>query len=1616
MTCSIKSVILDNLESKGMISTQSGAPVVTAPVTSLMNESRRLSMQIMRDFGEDQLPFLVDDKGLQMNESMFLRIQNEEATVSRSPKVQRAEEEVLSTMRHAMKQFGVKETIVDRLRDHEGRPIKGVAAANILRRAVEYTVGKESEIPEEVMHFYVVALAESKDPLYNSMLERIQSHPEYDETVKKYTDFENYTQEDIVDEAITMVVLNRVKNAIDDREGRWWKRVWRWVQSKFSPAGDPFRQAALNLLTKDLSQYAKVIEGSNREVIFRSQGTPQEQARQLFIDKHNKLKLVDFDRAALEGKIDPRTLDLAEDENGIIIRYEYEGEMLNIRASDWSSILMLRSVGSLKDMQYISESERAQIASVGGTNLHSVGENILMALASSTKLHYHKHINFINVNNRKIKSFSAIQREHDIPVPFFNIYKREMEALLESMVKKQKENKAAGLGDGRIDLFLELKVASMEESTGGTLDVMFLDQAAHADIFDFKFFFPQKGDLSKKSKRPLIVIDPLRGAREEGYEHQMGKYIRALMQEYGILNVDRSQLIPGHVRYKYVKGVLTNEIEFFDMGSEHDRFLMHFPLVREMTGLGGIDAKLDELYDRKDKLKRKKRTPAVEREKELLTSTIKDLINREDMKYTFYEVKDTLAYAYEGLKITDPDDKNYLETGEIADLVDLLGVFGDLSMVAAERAAQIKDKDKRKAFLDRLKDSDLAVGDMRKRLWEEGLRRLMSRSPFHLGTKKKSGWSVTPSKPADMLQGTLTMGAMDNEFYKAAYDIYIGAREDQDKAYRKHRDKWLDLEEDMQEWANDHTGGDIRKVYSKLIRATEYGYKLVTMFSDEFRKEREDIIESVRASESKVVKTRALKYMKDRHEIRSGAKEEFKTARAAYAAKMVINHRGEDTPAYKAAMDWYDNNFDVWHKDSAWISPKFFVYLDVKKSVAKDNYSTEYTELTRPGNEDLLGYYNEWKEQIRFFKELMKGKSLNPDMVPSLLRGVVETTMTGGNPFNTMKNKFVRSITIDTENEENIGKEASKSIPLRYMAPPRKEDGSVDIDMISVDLTRSMIEFGDAVFEYVENSKIEGDLLLIRHLLTMSRTAKMDGKHIIRDSRGNVKTDDPSSEVLAVYDTLLNMMLYKNMAQNADATIDLFGRKVSWNKVLTELKSAYSKSRLTLPIKAAIGAGASGTIFRKSKAIDSPNYSLDSLAKGTKLLWENRKLYFALAEVFDVHQEDMRELTERRLRGDTASKYMNSSYLYYPLIPMDEMGDRVLLMGMLFHHGLDKDGNLKRLEDLPEGTLSIAETAKMDKNGKLTGVPKHEVLFNMKMRFMSEVQGVRGDMSPYNIALYRSNVYIGLLMQFKTWMPAMVEDRLGMTKFDIYKDAFKTGRYRATWNAGGLFQKNMPETEEGVTEELAWSALAVSKLKALQGLIHTSVKLNSYTLAKKEKERLDAEGKWSPEAEARYERRRAFVGRQLKYTRLDSLDPRMNNMSEEAFMEMQQRAIRSAIAEIRAVLYLLLFNFVLGAAWEPEDDEGKYARTKTMDLLSRVLLESGMFINPAEITKLNQSGVPLLGMLQDLTSSFTNTGDILYDLATVGKWTNPGDKSGPFHYLLKFAPGVNAYRWVTKGS
>ena len=173
------------------------------------------------------------------------------------------------------------------------------------------------------------------------------------------------------------------------------------------------------------------------------------------------------------------------------------------------------------------------------------------------------------------------------------------------------------------------------------------------------------------------------------------------------------------------------------------------------------------------------------------------------------------------------------------------------------------------------------------------------------------------------------------------------------------------------------------------------------------------------------------------------------------------------------------------------------------------NYSTEYTELTKKGNEDLLQYYNEWKEQIRFFKELMKGKSLNPDMVPSLLRGVVETALTGGNPFNTIKNKFIRSISIDSENEENIGKEASKSIPLRYMAPPRKADGSVDMDMISVDLTRSMIEFGDSVFEYVENSKIEGDLLIIRQLLTMSRTTKMDGNHIIRDSRGKPKTDDP---------------------------------------------------------------------------------------------------------------------------------------------------------------------------------------------------------------------------------------------------------------------------------------------------------------------------------------------------------------------------------------------------------------------------------------------------------------------------------------------------------------------------
>ena len=139
----------------------------------------------------------------------------------------------------------------------------------------------------------------------------------------------------------------------------------------------------------------------------------------------------------------------------------------------------------------------------------------------------------------------------------------------------------------------------------------------------------------------------------------------------------------------------------------------------------------------------------------------------------------------------------------------------------------------------------------------------------------------------------------------------------------------------------------------------------------------------------------------------------------------------------------------------------------------------------------------------------------------------------------------------------------------------------------------------------------------------------------------------------------------------------------------------------------------------------------------------------------------------------------------------------------------------------------------------------------------------------------------------------------------------------------------------------------------------------------------------------------------------------IKNMPIEKFYQLQQMAVRSTIVEVRAVLALMLLSMAMG--WKGDDDKEWYKETwasrRAHDLLARTLLETAMFINPAELANLNRSVVPVLGLLENFIKLGYNMADESADLLKGDMWEK-GDYAQPLHYTLKFVPGANNVKWM----
>lgn len=1611
MACSIRQNTIDILEREGFIESKNGELIRKKSPVDIMAESTRMSLIFNKNYGTTDIPFMNYLDQVVMNENLFAEIDThlaERGVDVVSPEyIEESRNEAIASMRAVMRKLGIQEKLVTDIRDREGNKLDIIASANILDKTISYLEGKDSELPEEVIHFMVVALKELNDPLYTSMRDRIFKEPEYNEVMgdPKLKSL-NYTAEDYIDEAITKVVLNRFLSKVaeetptkeQERNDRWWNRALRKLKSFFDMS-DPFNKTVREMFKEDLTRYADAISESTRETIFASTGEPvmnQEMIRNSLIAQQASIKKdTPFKKDLFSGKIDDASLEVLENEDGLIVRYSIDGKPVTRRATDKSSIAFMRSVGGIEKYKRITSKKRSALLRETGTTLHGIAEELMIHIAKSDK--FKKHFNIVDMPGSKApRPIAQLKKESGFTKPeHFKEMERAVTEILEGVIEDSSKEKGE-----KIDLFTEIIVYSARLDTAGTIDMLFVMPDGTAQVFDYKFVSPLAQDVRKVGDKVFMSLDPFRGAKIQGYEDQMSFYLEALRMEYGISDVTKSRLVPGHVRFSY-DGNKATGINYFSMGFDGDRFVAQYPLGKEMTDVDAINDDLKVLYKKLDALKKKKTTPGIRREQALIITAVKDLLNKSDMAFTLSEIKYLIDYSKELLKKSKKDDNDYPSFEDVRSVYELLGTFETLNVTAQRNIEKLTKKDKTKG--NKLKDDlENAAGEVRKAsmaLKSELKTRLMKTSKFNSGT---TPFYDLDSIETGFLNQMLSMGEVENVLFKDGFDRIVEAHSRADADYRLHYQKWAKLEAGLKEWGNS------RDAYNMIIRETDNGLKLITMFDPKFREERNSLLNKMQGNESKKEKSAGVKQMKEWYQIKEGAKKEFQEFRKKYLADKEKEFAGKDNYKYKAAEKYFSNTYDVFNNPNAWVSPRYYKFLELKPEVAAANYSKEYSELLKPENKAVLTYYDAWKEQMKEFDSLAEGKSLAADMIPSMHKGVVEGIVTGENILESIGKNMLQGVTIDVENEENVGQDAAKSIPLPYVAPPRDSKGDVNTVLVSRDLTKVMVKFGASFFEFVENSRAESELLFIRDLLHESEEVQKKGVRELQRESGKLVTDKVSEGTKKLYDTYLNMLLYKNFERNMAGSAQIFGRQVSGAKVMRQMMSAFSKSTLTLPVKAALATTAASTIFRIAKGIDNPNYSYEVLKQSAELFAKDNSRYMGIAGYFDVHSDGDRVFHERELTGDPFTRYTDTDYMYYPLIPADRINDRRLLVAMLFNHAVDENGMIQRLEDMPEGTKPLAETMEVE-DGKVTKELDQSVRNQIKMRFLGEVRGIRGDMSNLGIAAYQDNLVLSMIMQFKSWMPAMVRDRFGSkVKYDIYTGKYETGRYLTTIR-GAIMSK------EDVAEDLAWTTLAVNAASSLKGLLTTLVGLDDYALSEKTREKKIIEGKWNKEGpqEERYQRRRKKYESEYRFIKENAVDPMIKNMPIEKFYQLQQMAVRSTIAEVRAVLALMLLSMAMG--WKGDDDKEWYKETwasrRAHDLLARTLLETAMFINPAELANLNRSVVPVLGLLENFIKLGYNMADESADLLT-GDMFEKGDYAQPFHYTLKFVPGANNIKWM----
>jgi hypothetical protein len=386
-------------------------------------------------------------------------------------------------------------------------------------------------------------------------------------------------------------------------------------------------------------------------------------------------------------------------------------------------------------------------------------------------------------------------------------------------------------------------------------------------------------------------------------------------------------------------------------------------------------------------------------------------------------------------------------------------------------------------------------------------------------------------------------------------------------------------------------------------------------------------------------------------------------------------------------------------------------------------------------------------------------------------------------------------------------------------------------------------------------------------------------------------------------------------------------------------------------------------------------------------------------------------LDESKRRGEllastTRAKYMTGDRWFEFLAQADKAIDTMLVIAMAKNHGIGKDGDLYRLNELPEGTVSLWDSMEIEENEEyVTGVTdrykttfpgmKDNAFNDFRARVSTMSTKIKGATSPEALNTAGMKIINRFFLHYRSWLPGLALERFGKLRYDHTMKHWDQGTQRGFWGNFGPDEAfdNMGQlvTAEYALHEYAGAIMADAARIALD--ISTFGLTNSYAV-KEGKARLQFE---------------EFLVDQVGNEEFEFKTKEEKDKAFEKFIEMKRGNMRAALAELRAIALLMATLMMMGGDW---DDDGKidmrqsYAGRKIHNIFGRIYRETAVFWDLTELTGPRASGIPLLGLGQDGIKWVNNSFDEFWDRVLGKQGVETNDRVELGYYTWKFAPGL----------